>query len=175
MNEKFKKEINLLHTKISQIQEQILLKDNIICEIQQKAQEKELTLKEQLRLYEGVRMDRNNYSKALKQTQDEIAEIKKKLKIVDSLKCQLLVEFEAKVEELKSKGYLYDQKDKQYSNLNKVNENMIAKNNQRKQKIKNIVNELGKLQVIKTGLEEEIKSVSAKTTKIFNEREQLRI
>lgn len=40
-------------------------------------------MKEQQRLYEAVRSDRNTYSKNLSETEDEIAEIKRRYKIVN--------------------------------------------------------------------------------------------
>ena len=39
-------------------------------------------LKQQQQLYETVRADRNHYSKGLLESQDEIAELKKKFKIM---------------------------------------------------------------------------------------------
>jgi predicted nucleic acid-binding Zn-ribbon protein len=58
------------------------LKDNLISEFQKKTIEAEAKLKQQQQLYEAVRSDRNVYSKNLTETQDEIAEIKRRYKIV---------------------------------------------------------------------------------------------
>ena len=58
-----------------------LFKANYIYE-QKKTQETENKLKHQQKLYEAVRSDRNLYSKNLTETQDEIAEIKLRYKIV---------------------------------------------------------------------------------------------
>jgi chromosome segregation ATPase len=62
--------------------EEIKLKDNLISEFQKKTIEAEAKLKQQQQLYEAVRSDRNVYSKNLTETQDEIAEIKRRYKIV---------------------------------------------------------------------------------------------
>ena len=76
--------------------EDIKLKDNLISEFQKKNVETETKLKSQQKLYEAVRSDRNLYSKQLTETQDEIAEIKKRYKIVNHQISQLKDEIDAK-------------------------------------------------------------------------------
>lgn len=53
-------------------------------------------MKEQQQLYESVRSDRNTYSKNLSETEDEIAETKRRYKIVNHQINQLKEEIEAK-------------------------------------------------------------------------------
>lgn len=76
--------------------EEIKLKDNLISEFQKKNVETEAKLKQQQSLYEAVRSDRNLYSKNLSETQDEIAEIKRRYKIVNHQISQLKEESDAK-------------------------------------------------------------------------------
>jgi chromosome segregation ATPase len=63
-------------------QEDIKLKDIQIAELKKRVTEWEGKLKQQQQLYEGVRADRNHYSKGLLEAQDEIAEQRKKFKIL---------------------------------------------------------------------------------------------
>ncbi|CAN0079191.1 unnamed protein product, partial [Sphacelaria rigidula] len=54
-----------------------------INELGKKVADWEVKLKQQQQLYESVRSDRNLYSKNLIEAQDEIAEMKRKLKIMN--------------------------------------------------------------------------------------------
>ena len=60
------------------------------------AAEGEAKLKQQQNLYEAVRPDRNLYSKQLIESQDEIAEMKRKFKIMNHQIEQLKEEIQAK-------------------------------------------------------------------------------
>lgn len=68
-----------------------------INELGKKVTDWELKLKQQQQLYESVRSDRNLYSKNLIDAQDEIAEMKRKLKIMDHQIEQLKEDIAAKV------------------------------------------------------------------------------
>ena len=52
-------------------------------DLQSKISEGEARLRQQQTLYEAVRSDRNLYSKSLIESQDEIAEMKRKFKIMN--------------------------------------------------------------------------------------------
>lgn len=73
----------MANAKYLQTLEEIKLKGNLISEYQKKNIETENKLKEQQQLYENVRSDRNTYSKSLSETEDEIAELKRRYKIVN--------------------------------------------------------------------------------------------
>lgn len=64
------------NAKYYQCLEQVKLKNNLITKLQKKNIEAEARLKQQQNLYEGVRSDRNLYSKNLLEAQEEIAELK---------------------------------------------------------------------------------------------------
>lgn len=81
--EKYGKQAALSNAKYLHSLEEIKLKGNLISEYQKKNVQTEARLKEQQRLYEAVRSDRNTYSKNLSETEDEIAEIKRRYKIVN--------------------------------------------------------------------------------------------
>merc|ERR1719372_21423 len=65
-------------------------------ELQKKVTEGDTKLKQQQNLYEAVRSDRNLYSKSLIESQDEIAEMKRKFKIMNHQIEQLKEEITAK-------------------------------------------------------------------------------
>ena len=63
-------------------QDELKLQEIQMSELKKRISEWELKLKQQQQLYEGVRTDRNHYSKSLLEAQDEIAELRKKFKIM---------------------------------------------------------------------------------------------
>jgi len=67
-----------------------------ILDLQKKISESDARLKQQQHLYEAVRSDRNQYSKNLIESQDEIAEMKRKFKIMNHQIEQLKEEIQAK-------------------------------------------------------------------------------
>jgi chromosome segregation ATPase len=88
---------------LSEQLEKIKLKDVHIMELQKKIIDWESKLKQQQQLYETVRTDRNHYSKQLIESQDEIAEMRKKIKIMDhqieQLKEEIITKDQAIVKE----------------------------------------------------------------------------
>ena len=75
---------------------QVKLREMTILDLQKKIAEGDARLKQQQNLYEAVRSDRNLYSKSLIESQDEIAEMKRKFKIMNHQIEQLKEEIEAK-------------------------------------------------------------------------------
>lgn len=59
------------------------LRENQMAELEKKEAEVRARLKQQQQMYEAVRADRNLYSKNLIEAQDEIAEMKRKFKIMN--------------------------------------------------------------------------------------------
>jgi len=101
---------------------EIKLKDNLISEFQKKNIEMEAKLKLQQNLYEAVRSDRNLYSKNLTETQDEIAEIKRRYKIVSHQISQLKEEIDAKESALTEEHFAFKQADTRIAELQKDND-----------------------------------------------------
>jgi chromosome segregation ATPase len=83
-------EINVIGQQLIEKNTEIKIKENDIFDAKKKIIDFEKKSKEQQALYENVRADRNVYSKNLLEAQDEIMELKRKLKImnhqVDQLK-----------------------------------------------------------------------------------------
>jgi chromosome segregation ATPase len=92
--------------------EKIKLKDVHIIEMQKKVSEWEAKLKQQQQLYETVRADRNHYSKHLIEAQDEIAEMRKKIKIMDHQVEQLKEEITAKDQAIVKEYFDYQRAEK---------------------------------------------------------------
>uniref|UniRef100_A0A2K6MJ10 Cilia and flagella associated protein 58 n=1 Tax=Rhinopithecus bieti TaxID=61621 RepID=A0A2K6MJ10_RHIBE len=84
-----------LTQKVLMNMEDIKVRETQIFDYRKKIAESEIKLKQQQNLYEAVRSDRNLYSKNLVEAQDEITEMKRKLKImthqVDQLKEEISV------------------------------------------------------------------------------------
>jgi len=84
-------------------QEDLRLRDVQISELRKRVSEWESKLKQQQQLYETVRTDRNHYSKGLLEAQDEIAELRKKFKImghqIEQLKEEISTKDQALVKE----------------------------------------------------------------------------
>ena len=62
--------------------EEVKAREISVLQLQKKIAEGEAKLKQQQNLYEAVRSDRNLYSKNLIESQEEIAEMKRKFKIM---------------------------------------------------------------------------------------------
>jgi len=84
-------------------EEEVKLREVQIGDLVKRVQEWEVKLKQQQQLYESVRSDRNHYSKALVESEDEIAELRKKFKImghqIDQLKEEIVSKDQALVKE----------------------------------------------------------------------------
>eukprot|EP01137_Pigoraptor_chileana_P008977 Opistho-2@56553 len=79
-----------------QAMEEVKIREMMIFDYKKKIAEAETKLKQQQNLYEAVRSDRNLYSKNLIESQDEITEMKRKLKIMNHQIDQLKEEISSK-------------------------------------------------------------------------------
>uniref|UniRef100_H2ZK26 Cilia- and flagella-associated protein 58 central coiled coil domain-containing protein n=1 Tax=Ciona savignyi TaxID=51511 RepID=H2ZK26_CIOSA len=99
--------------------EDVKVREMQIFDYKKKIAEAETKLKQQQNLYEAVRSDRNLYSKNLIEAQDEITEMKRKLKImnhqIDQLKEEITTKEAALVKEL-----LIQEKEKLYMELKHI-------------------------------------------------------
>jgi len=94
--ERFGAEASDANAKFVAALEEVKLREMTILDLQKKIFEGEARLKQQQNLYEAVRSDRNLYSKNLIESQDEIAEMKRKFKIMNHQIEQLKEEIDAK-------------------------------------------------------------------------------
>ena len=81
--EKYGAEASDANAKFATSLEEVKLREMTILDLHKKVTEGDTKLKQQQSLYEAVRSDRNLYSKNLIESQDEIAEMKRKFKIMN--------------------------------------------------------------------------------------------
>merc|ERR1719353_130429 len=94
--EKFGAEASDANAKFAAALEEVKLREITVLQLQKRIAEGEAKLKQQQNLYEAVRSDRNLYAKNLIESQDEIAEMKRKFKIMSRQIEQLKEEIQAK-------------------------------------------------------------------------------
>lgn len=99
--EKYGLECSLANSKYMSAVEELKNRDNKISELRKNFADVKAKLAQQKQLYEAVRTDRNLYSKKLVESQDEIAEMKRKFKIMSHQIEQLKEEIKEKEERLK--------------------------------------------------------------------------
>lgn len=102
-------EVTIIQTELTGMIEGMKMKENLVFDGKKKILEAEKKLKEQQALYENVRADRNIYSKNLIEAQDEISEMKRKVKIMHHQVDQLKEEIASK-ESLVVKGHFENTK-----------------------------------------------------------------
>jgi chromosome segregation ATPase len=142
------KKATLANSKYLESLEEIKLKGNLISEYQKKNLETENKLKEQQKLYESVRSDRNTYSKNLSETDDEIAETKRRYKIVNHQINQLKEEIEAKEVALAKERFEHKKKDQTLLDHSRELEARKKDKDENQERIKNIDTEISKLHTI---------------------------
>uniref|UniRef100_A0A0B6ZHL9 Cilia- and flagella-associated protein 58 central coiled coil domain-containing protein n=1 Tax=Arion vulgaris TaxID=1028688 RepID=A0A0B6ZHL9_9EUPU len=97
--------------------EDVKVREMQIFDYKKKIAEAETKLKQQQNLYEAVRSDRNLYSKNLIESQDEITEMKRKLKIMTHQIDQLKEEIQAKEAALVKEAVDYQRVEKEKDTL----------------------------------------------------------
>ena len=170
---KLLKDINGMNKKFSKINEELLLKENLIAEFQRKISEYEQQLKQQQSMYETIRNDRNSYSKSLAETQDEIAEIKQKLKITNDRIKQIKEEYELKEKLIFEEVGRFKDLMKKFKNIEKKNI-ALKKNKENLDKLaKNMTNQLNKYKAVRKEYVESIDNIQGKYSKVIIERDLL--
>ena len=155
------------------LSEQGKLKEATIDELKKQITQWEAKLRQQQQLYEAVRSDRNHYSKGLIEAQDEIAELRKKFKIMGHQIEQLKEEISAKDQALVKEHFEVQRadslKDAMQGELNLKNQ--ISKRNEeliRQQEI-----ELKKLAVSIRRMDDESLAQRKEYDQVINERDIL--
>ena len=109
-------------------EEELKLREVQIGDLVKRVQEWETKLKQQQQLYESVRADRNHYSKALVESEDEVAELRKKFKIMGHQIDQLKEEITSKDQGLVKEHF-------ELQKSEKLRENVQAELNRKNQLI----------------------------------------
>eukprot|EP01036_Dinobryon_divergens_P027374 gene27374-36141_t len=171
--ERLGNEVSEQRNNVFNASEEIKLKDIQISEFKKRITEWENKLKQQQQLYETVRADRNHYSKGLLESQDEIAELKKKFKImghqIEQLKGSIVAKDQAIVKEHFEFQRSEKLKDNVMSELNRKNL-MIQSNHDL---IHQQENELRNLSSALRRMDEEALSQRKEYDQVINERDIL--
>jgi len=112
--DKYCQEASKANANLMQMIEEVKLKKNIIGELKKENIEREAKYKQQQNLYEQVRSDRNLYSKNLIESQDEVAELRRKFKIAAHQIQQLKDEIEQKDIALTAKDHAMGEEKKNH-------------------------------------------------------------
>merc|ERR1712025_1088020 len=153
--------------------EETKLKESTIAEMLKQIAELGVKLKQQEQLYETVRSDRNLYSKNLIESQDEIAEMKRKFKIMNHQIEQLKEEITAKDHALVKEHFDRQKVEKQREQL----KNELGKLKKLKTKAESTIEkqhaEIGKLTSIIQKLEDDTIQQHKEYDQVINERDIL--
>eukprot|EP00744_Colponema_vietnamica_P002008 GILI01003228.1.p1 GENE.GILI01003228.1~~GILI01003228.1.p1 ORF type:complete len:876 (-),score=300.10 GILI01003228.1:348-2975(-) len=171
--EKYGIEASQANAKYYQALEELKLKDNGISELQKKIQESDAKLKQQQNLYEAVRSDRNLYSKHLIESQDEIAEMKRKFKIMNHQIDQLKEEISAKDAALIKEHLEHHKVVKDCESLRMEVTKLKKRIQSAKLVTQNQHNEIAKLKNIIQEAEEERQNQKKQYEQVINERDIL--
>jgi chromosome segregation ATPase len=171
--ERLSNEVTNQRTSFLSTQEELKLRDVQILELTRRSTEWEAKLRQQQQLYEGVRADRNHYSKGLIEAQDEIAELRKKFKIMGHQIEQLKDEVSSKDQAIVKVHYEFQKAEKIKENLqNELNKlNLHVKSNH--ELIEQQDNELKKLTTALKHMDEESLAQRKEYDHIINERDIL--
>eukprot|EP00828_Plagiopyla_frontata_P004424 TRINITY_DN11593_c0_g1_i1.p1 TRINITY_DN11593_c0_g1~~TRINITY_DN11593_c0_g1_i1.p1 ORF type:complete len:720 (-),score=184.60 TRINITY_DN11593_c0_g1_i1:201-2111(-) len=153
--------------------EEIKLKDNLISEFQKKNIETENKLKEQQKLYEQVRSEKNIYSKQVTETEDEIAEIKKRQKIVNHQISQLKEEKDAKEVALAKESFEHKKKEKWIEKRSIMLEKQRKEIQLKEEQMKNLYGESEKFTSIFRQSEQQRNELKKEYENIVSERDIL--
>jgi chromosome segregation ATPase len=156
-----------------QAMEEVKRREIQIFDFKKKIAEAETKLKQQQNLYEAVRSDRNLYSKNLIECQDEITEMKRKLKIMNHQIDQLKEEIGQKEAALVKEHFEHLRVDKEKEAL--VTETNRLKHQAKLDKslIENQETEAGKLRQIIQDADEERQRQKKQLDQVVNERDIL--
>ncbi|KAK3094779.1 hypothetical protein FSP39_006145 [Pinctada imbricata] len=106
-----------LTQRVLQHMEDVKVREMQIFDFKKKIAEADTKLRQQQNLYEAVRSDRNLYSKNLIESQDEITEMKRKLKIMNHQIDQLKEEIQSKEAALMKEHFEHQRVEKDKENL----------------------------------------------------------
>lgn len=171
--ESFGIELSQEHERYKEVLEQLKIKEATEADLLKKIDEGESTLKKQQQLYESVRSDRNLCSKNLIEAQDEIAEYKRKFKIMSHQIEQLKEEIAAKDQALVREHFDRQKTEKNYEHEKQE----LAKRNalllESEKTLEKQHQEIGKLTRCIASMDEDALRQRKEYDQIINERDIL--
>jgi len=146
--DKYINEASDLTQRVLESMEDVKVKEMQIFDSKKKIAESETRLKQQQNLFEACRADRNLYSKNLIEAQDEINEMKRKLKIMNHQIDQLKDEIASKENSLAKTSLEYGKIQKEKISLKAEIDQMKTRQEDSKMHLNDMEKETGRLQVI---------------------------
>ncbi|OQR90419.1 hypothetical protein THRCLA_09351, partial [Thraustotheca clavata] len=172
--DRYDKEAEMANRKYRTALEEAKLQDLQVVSLQDKINEGEIRLKQQQNLYEAVRSDRNLYSKSLIESQEEIADMKRKFKIMNHQIEQLKEEITTKDHSLVKEHFDHHKVDKDKETL-KAELTRIKKQIQSSEQIiTNQEQEISKLATIIQEADDEKQRQLKEYNAVINDRDNLR-
>ncbi|CAK4266990.1 unnamed protein product [Aphanomyces euteiches] len=172
--DRYEKEAEIANRKYRTAVEEAKLQDLQVASLQDKITEGETRLKQQQNLYEAVRSDRNLYSKSLIESQEEIADMKRKFKIMNHQIEQLKEEITTKDHSLVKEHFDHHKVDKDKETL-KAELTRIKKQIQSSEQIiANQEQEISKLASIIQEADDEKQRQLKEYNAVVNDRDNLR-
>ena len=171
--EKFNVTANEAKEKFSKCAEEVKTKQTQVLNQQKKTLELEIKLKQQQQLYEQARSERNLYSKNLVEANDQIAEAKRKSRVLSHQIEQLKEEINAKDRALLKEHFDFKQIQKNENNLKLELSKTKSLTEENDSVIRAQNNEIVKLTNMIKNLDEDIVKHKKEYTVILNERDVL--
>lgn len=166
-------EVGIQRGNVVSVQEELKLRDVQITELNRRIAEWESRLRQQQQLYESVRGDRNKYSKGLIEAQDDIAELRKKSKIMSHQIDQLKEEVATKDQAIVNEHFEFQKADK----IRENKETELCKKNLLIIKNQELINqqddELKKLVTALKRMDEDALAQRKEYDQVINERDIL--
>jgi len=162
-----------LTTKVLHHMEDIKIREMQIFDYKKTIAEAETKLKQQQNLYEAVRSDRNLYSKNLIEAQDEITEMKRKLKIMNHQIDQLKEEITTKEGALVKVNLDHTRVEKEKEALKSELQRMRVQANESKNQLDMMEKEVAKLQQVIRESDAERKRQMKELDQVISERDIL--
>lgn len=162
-----------LTQKVLQHMEDVKVREMQIFDYKKKIAEAETKLKQQQNLYEAVRSDRNLYSKNLIEAQDEITEMKRKLKIVNHQIDQLKEEITTKEAALVKVNLDHARVEKEKESLKAELQRMKQQAAESKTQLEQMEKEVAKLQQVIREADAERKRQMKELDQVISERDIL--
>jgi chromosome segregation ATPase len=171
--ERLGNEVSEQRSNYMKAEEDLKFKDIQISELKKRVSEWEAKLKQQQQLYEAVRTDRNHYSKGLLESQDEIAELRKKFKIMGHQIEQLKEEIASKDQAIVKEHFEFQRAEKLMevtkAKLERTNDALASSHDLVKQQ----ENELSNLTSTLRRMDDEAISQRKEYDQVINERDIL--
>jgi len=171
--EKYGVDCSVANSKHMASMEELKNRDNKISELKKNYADVKGKLAQQKQLYEAVRTDRNLYSKKLVESQDEIAEMKRKFKIMSHQIEQLKEEIKEKEEKLKKGHFAHNRMQKDCEMIKDLMEKAKKRQQQLNSQKETQQAEIKKLESRIIDEEEERKSQKKKYEETISERDVL--